>query len=120
VVTVRIPSGCLATTANSERRIRIGGRDLGHILDPRTGRPAADFGSITVWAQEAFAADCLSTGLFVMGPDDALRWAEQHPGIEVLVLASPEDSVGKPTITARASSGLRHRVTARVPGVIIQ
>ncbi len=124
VVRVRIESGSLATTANSERRLRVadenlGYRDMGHILDPRTGRPAKDFGSITVWAPDAFAADCLSTGLFVMGPDVALAWAEQREGIEVLVLVQSGDP-SKPQLTARMTSGLRDRVTALVPDITLQ
>jgi thiamine biosynthesis lipoprotein len=119
VVRVRIEAGSLATTANSERRIHVGDQDLGHILDPRTGRPAKDFGSITVWARDAFAADCLSTGLFVMGPDAALAWAEKQEGIEVLALVASSDA-GKPQITARMTSGMRDRVTALVPDITLQ
>lgn len=131
VVRVRIDSGSLATTANSERRLSVGDLDLGHILDPRTGRPAEDFGSVTVWADDAFTADCLSTGLFVMGPDAALAWAEQQEGVEVLVLearmpprgkaaSAPEGGATQPQFTARTTSGLRDRVTALVPDIALQ
>jgi thiamine biosynthesis lipoprotein len=119
VVRVSVDSGSLATTANSERRFQVGDRSLGHILDPRTGRPAADFGSVTVWATDAFTADCLSTGLFVMGPDVALAWAEQHEGVEVLVLVASGDAA-KPQLTARMTSGMRDRVTALVPEITLQ
>jgi thiamine biosynthesis lipoprotein len=119
VVRVRIETGSLATTANSERRILVGDQSLGHILDPRTGRPAKDFGSITVWALDAFAADCLSTGLFVMGPAAALAWAEQQEGIEVLALVASNDAA-KPQLTARMTSGMRDRVTALVPDIKLQ
>ncbi|MGK0154507.1 MAG: thiamine biosynthesis lipoprotein [Neolewinella sp.] len=116
VLRIRIDVGSLATTANSERRIRVGDRDLGHILDPRSGRPAKDFGSITVWARDAFAADCLSTGLFVMGPDAALAFAEKQEGIEVLALVASGDD-DNPQLTARMTSGMRDRVTALVPDI---
>ena len=119
VVRVQLDSGSLATTANSERRIRVGAEDLGHILDPRSGRPAKDIGSITVWARDAFAADCLSTGLFVMGPDAALAWAEKQEGIEVLALVSRRDASNQ-QLTARMTSGMRTRVTALVPDITIQ
>ena len=33
-------------------------------------------GSVTVWHRRALVADILSTALFVMGPDEGLRWAE--------------------------------------------
>ena len=46
------------------------------MLDPRTGRPATFDGSVTVWHERSIAADALSTALYVMGPEDGLRWAE--------------------------------------------
>ena len=86
-----IDSGSVATSGNSERGLLVDGQAVGHLLDPRSGRPAADFGSVTVWAPSAFAADCLSTALFVMGPDAAMSWAKQNPDVEVLILlANPK------------------------------
>lgn len=85
VARIEIPSGSVATSGNSERGLEVDGRRIGHLLDPRTGRPAPDFGSLTVWAPTALEADCLATGLYVLGPDAALAWAEAHPGIEVIV-----------------------------------
>jgi FAD:protein FMN transferase len=86
VVTLTIDRGSVSTSGNSERGIVVEGRHLGHILDPRSGRPASDFGSLTVWAADPLTADCLSTGLYVMGPEEALAWAASHPGIEVVAL----------------------------------
>ena len=120
VVSVLVDRGSLATTGNSERRIQVGSAALGHILDPRSGRPADDFGSVTVWAETAFAADCLSTGLFVMGPDAALAFAEETPGLEILVLHASTDTTSTSTTTARMTSGLRGRVTALSPDVVLE
>jgi thiamine biosynthesis lipoprotein len=86
VVALTIDRGSVSTSGNSERGIVVEGRHLGHILNPRSGRPADDFGSLTVWAADPLTADCLSTGLYVMGPEGALAWAASHPGIEVVVL----------------------------------
>ena len=68
--TMRLHSGSLATSGVSEQP--------GHILDPRTGRPAEFKGSVTVWHERALVADILSTALFVMGPDQGLLWAESR------------------------------------------
>ena len=105
VVTLSIPSGSVSTSGNSERGITVEGRRLGHILDPRTGEPAPDFGSVTVWTADPLRADCLSTGLYVMGPEAALAWAEGHPGVEVLVLRRSGDE-----LEALATRGLRGRI----------
>ncbi len=61
-----------STSGNSERGRVVDGRRIGHILDPRTGEPAADFGSVTVVAPLAFVADILSTAFFVLGPEKGL------------------------------------------------
>ncbi len=60
--------GSIATSGDSERRFVLAGRTVGHLLDPRRGEPAPDFGSVSVVATRAARADCLSTGLFVLGP----------------------------------------------------
>jgi thiamine biosynthesis lipoprotein len=61
-----------STSGNSERSRTVEGRRIGHILDPRTGEPAADFGSATVVAPSALVADILSTAFFVLGPEKGL------------------------------------------------
>ncbi len=82
--------GSIATSGNSERARVVDGRRIGHLLDPRSGEPAPDLGSVSVWAERAADADVLSTALFVMGPrkacefaaardDFALVWLERTP-----------------------------------------
>ncbi len=105
-VLLELDGGSLATSGNSERGLVVDGRRIGHLLDPRSGRPAADFGSLSVWAPDATAADCLSTGLYALGPEAALAWAERHPGIEVLILDT------------RKPGGLRIHVTRGLEGRI--
>lgn len=83
---LRVREGSLATSGGSERDLAVDGRRVSHILDPRTGRPAAFRGSVTVWDRRALVADILSTALFVMGPDEGLRWAEAR-GIAACYLA---------------------------------
>lgn len=75
-LTVRLTEGSLSTSGGSERDLVVEGTPVGHILDPRTGRPAGFTGSVTVWHRRGLAADALSTALYVMGPERGLRWAE--------------------------------------------
>jgi thiamine biosynthesis lipoprotein len=86
---VRLIEGSLSTSGASERALTVDGERVSHIFDPRTGRPAAFDGSVTVWHRSGLAADALSTALFVMGPDEGLRWAEAH-GIAALYLVPGE------------------------------
>ena len=76
VLHVEMTTGSLSTSAGSERDLIVSGERVGHVFDPRTGRPATFDGSVTVWHERGIAADALSTALYVMGPKEGLRWAE--------------------------------------------
>jgi len=115
VVALTLDGGSVSTSGNSERGIVVEGRHLGHILDPRTGRPAPDFGSLTVWAADPLTADCLSTGLYVMGPEAALTWAQAHPGIEVVALR-----VHGGALEALATPGLAGKIEALANDVTLR
>ncbi len=97
--------GSVSTSGNGERSFEVAGHRLGHLFDPRTGRPAEDFGSLTVVANSGLLADCLSTGLYVLGPARAFAWAERHPEVEVLVLERRNAR-----LRARATRGLTGRL----------
>jgi thiamine biosynthesis lipoprotein len=101
VASLRVPGGSVATSGNSERGIVIHGQRFGHVLDPRSGAPARDFGSVTVIHPDPLAADCLATAFLVLGPEAALAWAAQDPQLEVFVVERGPD---RPRF--RASAGL--------------
>lgn len=107
VVTWTLPAGSVATSGNSERARVVDGERVGHLLDPRSGTPARDFGSVSVWAESALRADALATGLFVLGPDAALEWAATHEDVLVLVLETAVDGRLRARATERAASCAR-------------
>ncbi len=72
VATLRLKDASASTSGNSERGLVVNGHRVGHLLDPRTGEPAPDFGSVTVVAPTGLVADILSTALFVLGPKDGM------------------------------------------------
>jgi thiamine biosynthesis lipoprotein len=99
---VGLTEGSLSTSAGSERDLNVNGRRIAHIIDPRTGQPAAFEGSVVVWHRRGLVADILSTALYVMGPDEGLRWAEER-GIAACYLV-PEPS-GR--VTTRMSGAFK-------------
>lgn len=101
--------GSAATSSQSERRVVVDGTAIGHLLDPRTGHPVPAWGSVTAVADDPFAADVLSTALFVLGADAALAWAARHPEVGVLVLE------GGARPRARWSASLDGRVVLHDP-----
>jgi len=117
VVRLAVPSGhSLSTSGDSERSLRVGTRFVGHLLDPRTGAPAPDFGSVSVLSPSAFLADILSTAYFVLGPDDGLELSAvlRRQGVvhEVLFLL---DGGGR--LQARVSPGFDALVLSADPSV---
>jgi thiamine biosynthesis lipoprotein len=58
-----------STSGVNGRRWSIGGRTIGHVVDPRTGRPLERDAQVTVLARSAAVAEALSTALLVLGPD---------------------------------------------------
>lgn len=70
---LEIADESVSTSGNSERGLTVKGRRIGHLLDPRTGQPAPDFGSVTVVSPSGLAADVLSTAFFVLGPEKGLE-----------------------------------------------
>lgn len=87
---VGLTTGSLSTSGSSERDLLVDGERVGHILDPRTGRPARFAGSVTVWHERGLVADILSTALYVMGPEDGMAWADER-GLSVCYLVPVED-----------------------------
>lgn len=90
---LRVADTAIATSGNYLRAERVGARSVGHILDPRTGRPPAFDGSVTVLTRDSALADALSTALFVMGPDAGVRFARTQPNLKVVYL-TPAGPVG--------------------------
>jgi len=67
---IELQDGAVATSGDYQRYHLIGAERVHHIIDPRTGEPARFSMSVTVIAADSLSADALSTGIFVMGPDE--------------------------------------------------
>ena len=106
-----------STSGDSERFREVDGRRIGHILDPRTGEPAPDFGSVTVVAPSALVADILSTAFFVLGPEKGLALSERlrKEGVENETLFLV---VGEGGLDALASSGMSTLILSADPHAV--
>jgi len=88
-----VSDAAVSTSSQGERGIVVKGKRYGHIFDPRSGQPVATEASVTVVARSGTRADALSTGLLVMGRDEAGSFAAKHPEIGVLWLEPAEGSL---------------------------
>ena len=57
-----------------------------HLLDPRTGTPCPDWGSVAAAAGTGLEAELLSTALFVLGPEAGLPWAAEQKAAAAFLL----------------------------------
>ena len=65
----------VVTSGGYQRFFEEDGQTYIHILDPRTGCPAAsDLTSVTIFSPDGIMADALSTSLFIMGLEDAVAY----------------------------------------------
>ena len=83
----------LATSGSGTQFFIRRGRRYGHILDPRTGRPAEGLYSATAIAPTAAEADALSTAFYVMGPEATRAYCAERPQIAALLIG-PADREG--------------------------
>jgi thiamine biosynthesis lipoprotein len=75
---VRIGDGGLASSGTTRRRWHRGGRELHHIVDPRTGLPAAGpWRTATAAARSCLDANIASTAAIVLG-HDAIGWLTER------------------------------------------
>jgi FAD:protein FMN transferase len=74
IAKVPITSGALATSGDYERFVEVDGVRHCHILDPRTGRSARGFQSVSVLAPTCLVAGSATTIAMLKGRDAGLAW----------------------------------------------
>jgi thiamine biosynthesis lipoprotein len=109
---LRLRDAALGTSATGEQHFEAGGRRYGHVLDPRTGRPAEGVRSASAVASEAAVADALSTAFLVGGPALAGPFCAARPGTMALLVldARPQEIllIGKRDgVAVEPASGVR-------------
>ncbi len=71
LMTLTLGEGAIATSSAARRGFRVGKRWFGHVLDPRTGKPADGLLQATVMSSDATTADAVATAALVMAPLEA-------------------------------------------------
>lgn len=91
---LRVKDGSVGTSGTGHQFFELDGKRYGHVLDPRTGWPAAGTLSATVVTKDAADADALSTAFLVGGTELAKRYCDSYA--ETLAIVTPED--GQPRV----------------------
>jgi thiamine biosynthesis lipoprotein len=99
---IELSDETFSTSGDYERFFMAGGRRYHHIIDPDTGAPARGARSVTIIARTSTLADALSTGVFVMGPDEGMALVERLSDVEAVIVTDDNE--------VRVSAGLRNRL----------
>ncbi len=96
---IHLRDRALGTSGSGNQYFHFGGRRFGHVLDPRTGKPADALLSATVLAPTASQADALATAFFVMGLDASIEFCQSRPEIGALLVAAGEQAGAMELVT---------------------
>jgi thiamine biosynthesis lipoprotein len=94
---MEVEDHAFSTAGDYERAFILDGKRYHHIIDPRTGYPAAATRSVTVWAKDAFTADALDDAVFILGPEKGLALIERTEGAGAVIV----DSANKVWVSER-------------------
>jgi thiamine biosynthesis lipoprotein len=91
-----------STSGDYERFFVKDGQRYHHLLDPDNGRPARGCVSVTIVATSAMLADALSTGVFILGPDQGMALVERLAEVEAVIVTAHNE--------VRLSTGMQGRL----------
>lgn len=73
---IEVVDHAFSTAGDYERSFVLEGKRYHHIIDPRTGYPATESRSVTIWAKDAHTADAIDDAVFILGPEKGLKLVE--------------------------------------------
>jgi thiamine biosynthesis lipoprotein len=101
-----------STAGDYERTFTLDNVRYHHIIDPRTGYPATQCRSVTIYAPNAFLADEIDDAVFILGPQKGLQLVESIDGVGAVIVDAKNNVYiskrlkDKVTITKPPSEGL--------------
>ncbi|MBU3175833.1 FAD:protein FMN transferase [Clostridium estertheticum] len=107
-LTISVINKSVVTSGNYERYFEVEGKRFHHIINPSTGYPSeSDIVGVTIISDNSIDGDGLSTGVYIMGVQKAIKLIEEIEGVDaILITKSKEIYVtsgmkGKFTITSQ-------------------
>lgn len=76
----------VATSGDYEQYFMKDGKRYSHLINPLTGLPANQCEAVTIIAKETLLADALSTGVFILGPDNGIKLIEKLNNVEGIIV----------------------------------
>lgn len=89
----RIKNGSVSTSGDYQLYFEYGGKRYHHILNPKTGYPVESIYSVTVINPSAAWADGLSTALYLLPPERALKELDRYPDSHAVIYYQSSNEV---------------------------
>jgi len=86
LVNLRLRNMALGTSGAGEQFFEADDKSYGHVIDPRSGRPAEQNLSASCLAPSAALADALATAFFVMSIDSIEEYCEKNQEVGAIVV----------------------------------
>lgn len=92
IETVELEDISVSTSGDYEKYFLINGKRYPHIINPKTGFPALDFVSVTIFAREATFADAIATAVATMKTATGIKFLDSL-GIRGIIYYMENDSL---------------------------
>jgi FAD:protein FMN transferase len=109
---IELENHAFSTAGDYARSYIVDGKRYHHIIDPHTGYPATRCRSVTVWAPDAFVADAIDDGIFILGPEKGLKLVESIEGAGAVIVDAKNEVIiserlkGKVKTLSRPTDGI--------------
>lgn len=98
VATANLNESSLSISGIWGRAKKLGDKILGHIIDPRTGRPSDRIIMAVVVCKSAIFSDALSTALLVAGEEICHKLTRIYPDLKYLFVKTNKNGKSKPEL----------------------
>lgn len=98
---IRPGYGAITTSGNYRKHLEANGKQIAHIMDPKTGYPTQnEMISVTVWAKDGITADGFDNGFIAMGLKQTLQFLEKRPDMAAYIIYKKANGSVADTATA--------------------
>lgn len=104
---LRVSNKAVFTSGDYERKFVHNGKTYHHLLDPRTGYPAAQCHGVTVIGDNISQVNGLSSTIFILGPRKALQLLKKHPGVEAIIVTMEGETFVSPGFKTKYPDALK-------------
>ena len=104
---VEVTGGSVATSADYGNFLVANGTKYGHLLDPRSLRPAGASLSVTILSNDGTLADAATKAAFVLGPVQGLAFIDANPALAGLIAYRGSDGSIRIALSKRLGERFR-------------